>query len=251
MSSVILLADDSLTIQKVLRLALADSPYDLHIVDNGMDLLKKVQEVQPNLVLADVRLPGKDGYQVCEEINARKNIPVILLYGAFESIDEKKLKRVGAEGSLKKPFATQELFKLIRQLMKGHQLFQNNEKTAGLLEEVNIGNSDLEELILRERSEPVEKMPIEKKKEDVDLSYLDEELIVPSRDDAEQKKQSDKIEDTISIPTITTDVKQSDAERVVQEMARGVIEKIAWEIVPEIAERIIKEEIRKLLDEVE
>lgn len=252
MSSVILLADDSPTIQKVLRLALSDSPYDLHVVDNGVDALKKIQEVHPDLVLADVLLPGKDGYQVCEEIKARKNIPVVLLYGAFESIDEKRLKRIGADGSLKKPFATQELFKLIRQLIKEYQVLKPQDRREDFLEEIGIGNSDLEELILREVAGPDEQTPGKQKKEDVDLSYLDEELIVPSRDKEAQKKEpDDEIKDTFYTPPITTDVKPADPAQVVQEAAREIIEKVAWEVVPAIAERIIREEVRKLLDEVE
>lgn len=251
MSSVILLADDSPTIQKVLRLALSDSPYDLHVVDNGIDALRKVEEVRPNIVLADVLLPGKDGYRLCEEIKVKFNIPVILLYGAFESIDENRLKQIGAEGSLKKPFATQELFKLIRLLTSDKKLLQNQYKSKRSIEEVNIGNSELEELILRETQRIGEETPAEKKKQEVDLSYLDEELTLPSRDDISKKKEEKNVEDTLYIPPITTDVKSVDTERVIQEMAREIIEKVAWEVVPQIAERIVKEEIQKLLDEVE
>ena len=260
MSSTILLADDSPTIHKVLRLALSDSPYDLHIVDNGEDAIKKVREIQPDIVLADVLLPAIDGYKLCEEIKAMVGIPVILLYGAFENIDEKRLVSVGADGSLKKPFATQELFKLIRELTGGHSKHSFQQHESRFEEEVVPAGRDFEELLFREPAPRNEKRPADKKKEDVDLSYLDEKLNLPTRDEISSKKDSTIVEDTFSIPPITTDVKpnfieesidQGVIENIVKNVAKEAIEKVAWEVVPQIAERIIKEEIQKLLDKSE
>ncbi len=68
MAKKILLADDSITIQKVVRITLADGDYELDAVDNGDDAVSKAKEILPALVLADVVMPGLDGYQVCETI---------------------------------------------------------------------------------------------------------------------------------------------------------------------------------------
>jgi CheY-like chemotaxis protein len=68
----ILLADDSLTIQKVVELTFSDSEYDLLCVPNGQRALEKVAEESPDLILADVVMPEKNGYEVCEAIKANR-----------------------------------------------------------------------------------------------------------------------------------------------------------------------------------
>jgi CheY-like chemotaxis protein len=77
----ILLADDSLTIQKVIELTFSDTDYDLTTVSNGVEALAAVARARPDLVMADVVMPGKNGYEVCETIKsdpALADIPVIL-----------------------------------------------------------------------------------------------------------------------------------------------------------------------------
>lgn len=275
MSPIILLADVSPTIQKVLRLALSDSPYDLHIVDNGVDAVRMAQELSPSLVLADVLLPQKNGYQVCDEVKSRFGIPVILLYGAFENVDEAKLQRVGADGSLKKPFATQELFRLIRELIGSKMNQQSSQLVSNFEERIMPGSGPgfgmdeiLSQEFANERSfepnpgtkRPTTQTPQKKKKDDIDLSYLDEELNLPPKDKGVPKDRSKIVEDTFSVPPIISDVRSglshssldSDETReMLRVMASEIIERIAWEVIPQVAERVIKAELKKLLDEVE
>ena len=87
MSKSILLADDSLTIQKVIELTFSDTDYELTTVSNGVEALAAVARARPDLVMADVVMPGKNGYEVCEAIKsdpALADVPVILLSGTFE-----------------------------------------------------------------------------------------------------------------------------------------------------------------------
>lgn len=110
----ILLADDSLTIQKVVNLTFADEGIEVVTVGDGDAAMRKFNEVAPDLVLVDVNMPGPDGYQICEAIKhdeLTKHIPVILLVGSFEPFDEEKARRVGADDFLTKPFQS------IRQLV--------------------------------------------------------------------------------------------------------------------------------------
>ena len=83
----ILVADDSLTIQKVVELTFSDADFELTCVANGRLALEKVREDPPDLILADVVMPEKNGYEVCEAIKrdpATAGIPVVLLAGTFE-----------------------------------------------------------------------------------------------------------------------------------------------------------------------
>ena len=103
----LLLADDSATIQKVIDLTFADEGVRVVAVGNGQEAIDQLLEVQPDIVLADVFMPARTGYEVCEYVKTNeklKHIPVMLLVGSFEPFDEAEARRVGADDILTKPF---------------------------------------------------------------------------------------------------------------------------------------------------
>src|ERR1700692_2782 len=103
----ILVADDNSNIQRMVALALKDQGIDVVAVGNGEAAVRKISEIRPDLVLADVFMPVRNGYEVCQYVKedpSLKHIPVILLVGAFDPLDEQEAQRVGADGVLKKPF---------------------------------------------------------------------------------------------------------------------------------------------------
>jgi CheY-like chemotaxis protein len=103
----LLLADDSITIQKVVDLTFADEGVTVLTVNNGREAIDKLSEFAPDIVLADVFMPQMSGYEVCEYIKQNdqlKHIPVMLLVGSFEPFDEAEARRVGANDTLTKPF---------------------------------------------------------------------------------------------------------------------------------------------------
>lgn len=110
----LLLADDSITIQKVVNLTFADEGIEVISVGDGNSAMEKFEEITPDLVMADINMPGLSGYEICERIkqnDATRRIPVILLVGSFEPFDEAEAQRVGANDYLTKPFQS------IRQLV--------------------------------------------------------------------------------------------------------------------------------------
>lgn len=103
----ILVADDNSNIQKMVGLALKDQGIEVVAVGNGEAAVRKIADVNPDLVLADVFMPVRSGYEVCQFVKKDPklaHIPVILLVGAFDPLDEQEAQRVGADGVLKKPF---------------------------------------------------------------------------------------------------------------------------------------------------
>ena len=101
MSKTLLLADDSVVIQKLVGLSFANEDVEIVTTDNGDDAVLKAREIVPDVVLADVVMPGKSGYEVCEAIKqdpALAHIPVILLTGTFEAFDEARAAAAGADG---------------------------------------------------------------------------------------------------------------------------------------------------------
>ncbi len=116
----LLLADDSLTIQKVVGIVFANLDYQLLIADDGDDALALARKEFPDLVIADIGMPGKDGFELCREIKNDVNlgaVPVLLLPGAFENFDENKAVLAGADGWLTKPFESQTLISKVEELL--------------------------------------------------------------------------------------------------------------------------------------
>ncbi len=120
MSKTLLLADDSVTIQKVVGISFASEDVELVTVDNGDDAIRKAREIRPDVVLADVVMPGKNGYEVCQALKADpelRHIPVVLLTGTFEAFDEERAEQVGAASHVAKPFEAQTLVDEVKRLL--------------------------------------------------------------------------------------------------------------------------------------
>lgn len=116
----ILLADDSVTIQKVIELTFLDEDYEVKAVSNGDEAIAALPQVEPDFVIADVHMPGANGYEVCRRAKEyRPGIPVLLLVGTFEPFDEGQSRAVGADSFLKKPFDSQELLQRVEELLAG------------------------------------------------------------------------------------------------------------------------------------
>ncbi len=120
MSSTILLADDSPTIQKVVELTFADTGHEVITVSSGDELLERLPSVQPDLVICDVIMPGTDGYSVCQTIKSGADtlhIPVILLTGTFEPFDRDRALAAGCDEIITKPFEARHLVETVERLL--------------------------------------------------------------------------------------------------------------------------------------
>ena len=124
MAKKLLLADDSQTIHRVMELTFADEDFEIISVYNGTQAIEKIKEVKPDLVIADVNMPEKDGYQVCQYIKNEpefSNIPVILLKGTFEPFDEAKANPCHYDGIIAKPFQTKNLINTVKDILSAMQ----------------------------------------------------------------------------------------------------------------------------------
>jgi CheY-like chemotaxis protein len=124
MAKTILLADDSITIQKIVNLTFSGEGFEVVTVGSGDVAIEKANDIRPDLVLADIFMPGKNGYEVCESIKNESHllhIPVILLVGAFEPFDSREASRVKADGHLTKPFEIKTLISTVSSLIAASQ----------------------------------------------------------------------------------------------------------------------------------
>jgi CheY-like chemotaxis protein len=116
----LLLADDSVTIQRVIELTFADEDVQVVAVSNGDQAIQRLDTAPPDIVLADIGMPGKSGYEVAQYIKKSPHlahIPVVLLTGAFEPVDQARAAAVGCDGVLAKPFEPQLVIGRVKELL--------------------------------------------------------------------------------------------------------------------------------------
>jgi len=122
MSHKLLLADDSVTIQRVIELTFADEDVQVLTAGDGEQAIASIQSERPDIVLADIGMPKRSGYDVAAFIKGAPelaHIPVLLLTGAFEPVDERRAQAAGCDGVLVKPFEPQHVIARVRELLQG------------------------------------------------------------------------------------------------------------------------------------
>ena len=120
MPQTLLLADDSVTIQRVIELTFADEDIDVVAVSDGDQAIARLDAMPPDIVLVDVGMPGKSGYEVAAYVKQTPklaHIPVVLLTGAFEPVDEARATAAGCDGVLAKPFEPQLVIERVKDLL--------------------------------------------------------------------------------------------------------------------------------------
>ena len=105
----ILIVDDDNNIAELISLYLTKECYDTMIVNDGEEALTAFEQYNPNMILLDLMLPGIDGYQVCREIRAKSNVPIIMLSAKGEIFDKVLGLELGADDYIMKPFDSKEL----------------------------------------------------------------------------------------------------------------------------------------------
>lgn len=117
----LLLADDSVTIQRVIELTFSSEDVQVITVGDGEEAIARIPVDLPDIVLADIAMPRRTGYEVAAFVKGRPDlahIPVLLLAGAFEPVDEARAQQVGSEGVLGKPFEPQQVITRVRELLQ-------------------------------------------------------------------------------------------------------------------------------------
>ncbi len=124
MSYKLLLADDSVTIQRVVELTFSGEDVQVVAVGDGEQAIARIQAERPDIVLADIGMPKRSGYEVAAFVKEHpelSHIPVLLLAGAFEPVDEARAKQVQCDGVLVKPFEPQQVIARVRELIERHK----------------------------------------------------------------------------------------------------------------------------------
>src|SRR6185436_20002032 len=118
----LLLADDSLTIQRVIELTFSGEDIDVVAVNDGEQAIARIPIEHPDIILADIGMPKRTGYDVAAFVKgdpALRHIPVLLMAGAFEPVDDALAAEAGCDGVLVKPFEPQHVIARVKELLDG------------------------------------------------------------------------------------------------------------------------------------
>jgi CheY-like chemotaxis protein len=240
----LLLADDSITIQKVVSLTFADKGMDVVAFSDGDSAIEQLDEVKPDIVLADVHMPGINGYQVCELIRANeatKDTPVVLLVGSFEPFDRDEAERVGANAHLTKPFTSiAELVSTVEKLLSESAAARESEQPQG----PRPDTSDIDNLYERSFAETME-LP-EQGTVEYEEDVYDDQMIQTSYAEPDlnaEVEQSLYTEDDLAVPTV--EVEDLETESLIAESmppSETADEAIQEVIEAEVREQEIREE---------
>ena len=120
MSKRVLVVDDEPSILLSLEFLMKQEGFEVHIAADGDEALQSIQEELPDLILLDVMMPKRDGFEVCQIIRANpewKETKIIMLTAKGREVDQEKGLALGADDYVTKPFATQELVKKVRTVL--------------------------------------------------------------------------------------------------------------------------------------
>ena len=117
----ILIVDDDVNIAELISLYLTKECFDTRMVHDGEAAIKECDIYEPNLILLDLMLPGIDGYQVCREIRAKSNVPIIMLSAKGEIFDKVLGLELGADDYIMKPFDSKELVARVKAVLRRYQ----------------------------------------------------------------------------------------------------------------------------------
>ncbi len=235
-------ADDSVTIQKIVCLAFSGEDIEIETASDGNSALESVQRFKPDIVLADVFMPGCSGYEVCARIKedpVLKDIPVILLVGTFEPFDESEASRVKSDACLTKPFDTSELIQTV------HSLAEKKEKARESGNGVQTPESSVTKLSYANTKGWVTAAAWK--------SFLGENRVLDVLDpgtlaaDASGTAADTKLKfaENSSEARLSEDSINMIVDKVVRKMSSEVIREVAWEVVPELSEAIIRRTIQE------
>jgi DNA-binding response OmpR family regulator len=130
MAEKILIVEDELTLQETLAYNLKHQGYEVETANDGQTAIDKAKQINPDLILLDIMLPGVDGFEVCRILRKDMSVPILMLTARDDEIDRVVGLEVGADDYLTKPFSMRELIARVKALLRRVRLMQNMNKDS-------------------------------------------------------------------------------------------------------------------------
>ena len=266
MAKTILVADDSVTIRKVVEWTFHETDIRVELVASGREALERLTTLRPDLVLVDVVMPEPTGYEICRAVKDSDHpVPVLLLAGTFEPFDPARAKSCGADGHVVKPFESRALLRRVEDLLADPGVVARLERDPALLRteldavldeiardpafeaqpDLGLAGADLVETLLGPERALAPEPPPEREAARDDRGTDPHVARIDARSDR-------SIDDTPIDVSASSRHELSDddiariARVVLATLSDRIVREIAWEVVPDLAEAIIRERIRHL-----
>ena len=268
MTGIILIADDSATIHKIVGLTFAQEEFTVESVMSGDKVVEKALEIKPDVILADIFMPGLNGYQVCEQVRANPHLwhtPVLLMVGGLEPFDKGEASRVGCSGHLTKPFDTSELIQMVHSTVErvrqaaagsscgtGEKVSDKDFPQLRLAMATYLASAKTKESFLGAKRilEVFGRLLVQTQELAAAARAVQQKaseaaaVAVPAAADTAlpepilESAASDKVQ-------LSDEALDAIGRRLVQRLSKDVIREIAWEVVPELAETLIRQWLKE------
>ncbi|HHQ0810916.1 TPA: response regulator YycF [Listeria innocua] len=136
----ILVVDDEKPIADIVKFNLNKEGFDVYCAYDGDEALELVEEVQPDLILLDIMLPGRDGIEVCREVRKKYDMPIIMVTAKDSEIDKVIGLELGADDYVTKPFSNRELIARVKANLRRHSQVSSNAAEEEENNELEIGS---------------------------------------------------------------------------------------------------------------
>ncbi|OKL37428.1 response regulator YycF [Domibacillus mangrovi] len=158
MQKKILVVDDERPIADILQFNLKKEGYDVQCAYDGDQAVEMVEEMQPDIILLDIMLPGRDGMEVCREVRKKYEMPIIMLTAKDSEIDKVLGLELGADDYVTKPFSTRELIARVKANLRRHQAVPVQEEEQTETNEIVVGALTIhpDAYIVSKRDETIE-----------------------------------------------------------------------------------------------
>ncbi|MGM9927543.1 MAG: response regulator YycF [Bacillus sp. (in: firmicutes)] len=158
MEKKILVIDDEKPIADILEFNLTKEGFDVYCAHDGNEALEKVEEIQPDLILLDIMLPGRDGMEVCREVRKKYDTPIIMLTAKDSEIDKVLGLELGADDYVTKPFSTRELLARVKANLRRQQVVVSQSEEEEESKEITVGALTIhpDAYIVSKRGETIE-----------------------------------------------------------------------------------------------
>jgi CheY-like chemotaxis protein len=230
----VFVADDSITIQKIVSLAFSGDDVAIEAVSDGESALESLRRFCADIVLADIFMPGCSGYELCARIKEDpdlKNIPVILMVGTFEPFDELEASRVKCDGRLTKPFDTEELIQTVHRLV-GIKPQIDAHSVQAAVGRGKVSTAAFQSFLGEKRI----------------LDVFSPEITsagVPASIPPCGATAANPAPQPVTASALSEETLNVIVDKVVRKMSPDVIRDVAWEVVPELSEAIIRSTMKE------
>jgi DNA-binding response OmpR family regulator len=231
----LLLSDDSVTVQRMIAMTFAAEDISVTTVSDGEQAIARIAGERPDIVLASIATPKRSGYEVAAYVKSEPelaSIPVLLLAGAFEPVDQVRAGQVRCDGVLVKPLEPQQVVARVKELISRATVNAGTSPEAKARPTETPGDYfDQLDAALAQRSRSV---PSSRLVDSGDVPTLDSVLNTP--------RTSPPPREVVVTDALVNEV----TLRVVDRLGTKAVREVVADVVADVAERLIREEIARI-----